>query len=508
MLILAETEGWWIMIASRNKGTFILLAVLVLMMITITDLDARIIHVAVNGNDSTGDGSEANPYGGVQRAIRDTAPGDTIYVHEGEYLNEPRSGGYPMYGAPGQYVYLMGVPGEEKPVFAASTTAAFTSITGGDNPPHHFVLQDLVYRKASPLVGSHCINIYGSTQNYPPVHDVIIDNCEFYQRSTNTQMIKMAGVDFFTIKNCTMNASNGTVIGMAGVGCHEGEVYNCRVDSCLQNGIEFKGGSSEIVIRNNVINMAYFTGINLGGDTDYEAFRPPLNIMEEPTYEARGIHVFSNIIIDVTAPLAFNTARDCKAYNNLIVVTDKTRSPSGLVETLGLLWIRHSGAGSVPTPSMNNLLANNIFYFREKEEYYPNVFWHLMVGDEGDHSDTHEFYNNLWYCFEDSSTSWASWDMNGQVAYPIVRDNVFGKDPLVQIDPDTGLPIAVNAVLLGGKGTYIAPPEGYEYRDFFGEEYTYPPPIGPFNMSYEPGAPPTPTSINRLTPWNLSGKTE
>ncbi len=508
ILIFAETEGWWIMIASRNKGTFILLAVLALMMITITDLDARIIHVAVNGDDITGDGSEANPYGGVQRAISDTSPGDAIYVHEGEYLNEPSPGGYPMYGAPGQYVYLMGAPGESKPVFSGSATASFVSMTGGENPPHHFVLKDLIYRKAEPTVGSHCINIYGANQYSPNVHNVIVDGCEFYQQARYSEMIKMAGVDSFVIKNCIMNASNASVIGMAGVGCHDGEVYNCRVDSCLQSGIQFKGGSSEIVIRNNVVNMAYFTGINCGGDSDTEVFRPPLNEMEEPAYEARGIHVYSNLIIDVAAPIAFDTARNCKAYNNLIVVTDKTRSPSGLESTYGLLWVRHSGHYDCPSPSRDNLLANNIFYFREKEPYYPNVFWQLSVGDEGDYSDTHEFYNNLWYCFEDSTKSWASWNMDGQVDYPIVRNNVFSRDPMIQTDPDTGLPVAINSVILGGRGVPVSPPDGFEYRDFFGEEYSYPPPIGPFNLSYEPGAPPTSVNEKVITPLNVSGKKE
>ncbi|TFG42908.1 MAG: right-handed parallel beta-helix repeat-containing protein [Bacteroidia bacterium] len=506
-LVLAETEGWWIMIASRDKGTFILLAVLVLMMITITDLDARIIHVAVNGDDGSGDGSVANPYGGVQRAIRDTSPGDTIYVHEGKYLNEPRPGGYPMYGAPGEYIYLMGVPGEDNPVFASSETAGFVSMTGGENPPHHFVLKRLTYSKADPFAGSHCINIASSDNEDPAIHNIVIDGCEFYNQRENSQMIKMAGVDSFTIKNCIMNASNGTVIGLAGVGCHDGEVYNCKIDSCLQGGIEFKGGSSEIVIRNNFVNMTYFTGINLGGDTGEEYLRPPLSEMELPNYEAKGIHVYSNIIRDCAASIAFDTARNCKVYNNLIIRTELTRSPSGIYNNIGLVWIRHS-SWSCLVPSNNNFFANNIVYFNEREDYWENVVCHTTTADAGDSSSTHEFYNNVWYCFDDPSTSWASWTDEGKVDEPIVSGNIFGEDPMLQTDSDTGIPVVVNSVLLGGRGVNAAKPEWYEYIDFYGEEYSSPPPIGPFNLSYEPGAPPTPASVNRIIPLNMSGKKE
>ncbi|MBG7630706.1 MAG: cellulase family glycosylhydrolase, partial [Bacteroidetes bacterium] len=45
------------------------------------------IHVAINGNDSTGDGSIENPFETIQQAADNTQPGDTVYVHEGTYRN-------------------------------------------------------------------------------------------------------------------------------------------------------------------------------------------------------------------------------------------------------------------------------------------------------------------------------------------------------------------------------------------------------------------------------------
>ena len=42
-------------------------------------------HVAMNGSDVTGDGSEANPFATIQRGINVADNGDTVLVHPGVY---------------------------------------------------------------------------------------------------------------------------------------------------------------------------------------------------------------------------------------------------------------------------------------------------------------------------------------------------------------------------------------------------------------------------------------
>jgi len=44
-------------------------------------------HVAVSGSDSSGNGTEGNPYATLQKAEQQVQPGDTVYVHEGTYRN-------------------------------------------------------------------------------------------------------------------------------------------------------------------------------------------------------------------------------------------------------------------------------------------------------------------------------------------------------------------------------------------------------------------------------------
>ena len=44
-------------------------------------------HVATNGSDNLGDGSQANPFATIQKAEHQVQAGDIVYVHEGTYRN-------------------------------------------------------------------------------------------------------------------------------------------------------------------------------------------------------------------------------------------------------------------------------------------------------------------------------------------------------------------------------------------------------------------------------------
>ncbi|MBN2070331.1 MAG: right-handed parallel beta-helix repeat-containing protein [Candidatus Krumholzibacteriota bacterium] len=503
------------MVIPETNRYFVLFAVLLILLMPSGGLNARIVHVAVNGSDS-GDGSAENPYVSVQMAIDDTYEngyglpgGDTIYVHEGTYLNEPRAGGYQLYGEPDAWTYLMGVPGEDNPVFAALPTAGFTALHSDWPALNHFVLKRLTFKKTNPTEGAHNINIYSDDWDEEAVHHVVIDSCIFYNQRVNSEMIKMAGVDNFVIRNCYANGSNATSIAFAGVGCHNGEVVSCRIDSCMQGGIQFKGGSSEIVIRNNVINMASFTGVNMGGDTGTDHLRPSIDEMEEPTYEAKGIDVYSNVLIDCVVPFAFNTARDCRFYNNMVITTDLTRNAEGLYESVGVVWIRHT-SDWCPNASRNCLVANNIFYFNEVRNGYQNIFFQLTSDnnyDEDDYASTFRFHNNLWYCYENPAESWKDWTNEGRwECVDTTGTNLYAVDPVLYTDPVSGLPLPSNSYTLAWKGISVTPPDGYEFRDFFGEVYSSPPPIGPVNLTSEPGAPPSMPSNRILMFQNLTGK--
>ena len=72
-------------------------------------------YVALTGNDTTGDGSETNPWRTIQKAANTMAAGDTVYIRAGTYpeqvtpLNSGSIGKYITYAAyPGDVVTIDG----------------------------------------------------------------------------------------------------------------------------------------------------------------------------------------------------------------------------------------------------------------------------------------------------------------------------------------------------------------------------------------------------------------
>ena len=68
-----------------NKITFFLSLVSVLYFNTVNSQTS--LHVATTGSDSSGNGTESNPYKTLQKAENKVKAGDTVYVHAGTYRN-------------------------------------------------------------------------------------------------------------------------------------------------------------------------------------------------------------------------------------------------------------------------------------------------------------------------------------------------------------------------------------------------------------------------------------
>ncbi|MDZ7859284.1 MAG: right-handed parallel beta-helix repeat-containing protein [Candidatus Krumholzibacteriota bacterium] len=509
------------MIVSKTNKYSILFMVFVILITHFTSLGARIVHVTTYGSDE-GDGSIYEPYASIPKAIDELcaydnpSPGDTIYVHEGTYPNEPVSGNWDPYGQYGTYIWIMGVPGENKPRLTRGETAYITSYKSAETPPHNFALKRLIFDKDD--VGYHNINMcsWNPLSIAPPIeqgyiHNVIIDSCEFYNRRKSAAGIKMSGVDSFVIKNCTFNGFDGGGIGLNMDGCHYGEVYNNTFYRERMSGILTKGGSHHIVIRNNFIKDCSPIGIAVGGDTWYEYCRPDTAQMEDPLCEARDIDAYSNVIIDCWIPIVFNCSRDSRVYNNQIIITDSLKNMSdseGLIfsTTPGMIQFRET-SGWCNVPPRDNKIYNNIFYFNKIRDYYYNIYFFLPNETHSDrYASTIKIWNNLWYEYEDPSSSWKSWNSNGVWnCVDTTGVNIYAQDPRFVKNSD-GIPIPTNGYSLGLRGIRITPPSGYEFKDFYGETYMDPPPIGAINISYEPEGPPIAPLMNRLIPANLGEK--
>ena len=117
--------------------------------------NGRNIHVAVNGNDTTGDGSQINPYRSIQSATDQAIGGDTVHVRGGTYI---LSAGLDVAGsgAEDSYITIRAAVGEAVTLDVAAvvgcglrggTPCAF-DITGSYVRISGFTVDNLVSGKA------------------------------------------------------------------------------------------------------------------------------------------------------------------------------------------------------------------------------------------------------------------------------------------------------------------------------------------------------------------------
>ncbi|MBW2277343.1 MAG: hypothetical protein JRF63_07615, partial [Deltaproteobacteria bacterium] len=96
---------------------------------------SEIIHVAQDGSDSDGDGSEGSPYATIEHAAGEASPGSAVRVHEGNYAG----GNYiaDLAGSSSAPIWIGGAPDEDPPL-----------LQGGGNGipfvrPSYLVVHDL-----------------------------------------------------------------------------------------------------------------------------------------------------------------------------------------------------------------------------------------------------------------------------------------------------------------------------------------------------------------------------
>jgi len=269
-----------------------ILFLLIVLMITNYTVHTRILEV--------GQGKQFSIF---QPALSVAIAGDTILLREGVYSgNSYREN---LKGTSENWVTILAAPNENV-VFRGGGAA--------------FYLVDVEYIRINGLqfedqTGNSLSIDDGGTYD-TPTHNVVILNCTWLSMNTTgpSNMIKMAGVDSFSIYNCVF--LNGPVngIGIDLVGCHFGVIDDNYFDKSGSYAIQAKGGSNDIDINRNLFINSTDRTINIGGSTGTPYFRP-LNA----DYEAKRVNVYSNVFRGSKAPITFATAIDCEVINNTIL---------------------------------------------------------------------------------------------------------------------------------------------------------------------------------------------
>ncbi len=285
------------------------------MFLTLTALSVAVLatagHSAAQPADSTAASVRVGSRDELIRAVRDARPGTVILLEAGQYR-----GGLVfenVRGTTGRPVVIAAADEDRPPVLqGGSSVLQFSG-------PAHIELRNLV------LTGGtrNGLNIDDGGSQGRPTHHVTLRGLRILKIGPrgNCDGIKLSGVDDFVVEECRLNdwGDGGSAIDM--VGCHKGTVTSCEFryrGDLAANGVQTKGGSSDIAIRRCRFEQAGGRAANIGGSTGRAYFRP-----QGAGYEAKDIIVEDCTFIGSMSPIAFVGVDGAIVRHNTIYRTSR-----------------------------------------------------------------------------------------------------------------------------------------------------------------------------------------
>jgi hypothetical protein len=315
-----------------------------------------------------------------RRAVAEATPGTRVLLAPGEY-----AGGFHFANLRGE---------TNRPIVIAAADSAKPPVIKGDgiqfSDPTFVELRDLVFAGWS----GNGLNIDdGGSFDTPArgivLHHLIVTNANL---SGNRDGIKLSGVDDFRVENCTIEGwGTGGGSGIDMVGCHRGLIVSNlfrHTDSVGSTGVQCKGGTSEIRIQRNRFENAGGRGVNIGGSTGLQFFRPPLAEGAEHA-EARNIRVEGNTFIGCGAPVAF------VGVDGAVVRFNTIYRPKRWA-----LRILQENNATRFVPSRNGEFTDNVVVFHSSEWASGGVNIGANTAPQ-----TFKFARNWWYCLDEPSRS-------------------------------------------------------------------------------------------------------
>jgi hypothetical protein len=222
------------------------------------------------------------------------------------------------------------------------------------------------------------INIDDGGSFKTPSHHIVLDNITILDTGPkgNRDALKMSGVDEFVVKNCRFEGWGGSGIDM--VGCHSGKVKGCtfvgKKGYSQSNGVQLKGGTSNVIVESCLFKNSGHRSINLGGSTGLQYFRPKAG-----DCEAKDITIAGNRFIGSMAPIAWVTAKGGHVHHNTIIFPEKW-----------ILRILQETKDIKFTPCQDGIFENNLVIYDSRINVFVNVGPRTAP-------KTFTFRNNAWH---------------------------------------------------------------------------------------------------------------
>lgn len=286
---------------------------------------------------------------GLRQAAAKAEPGDAILLMPGEYR-----GGVSLRGVNGRKrapITIRGSDEKRPPVFTGGKVAMHLSDC------NWIVLRNIIAR-GFPGNG---INIDDGGTFETPSRHVVLEKLRLENTGPrgNHDALKLSGVDHFTVRDCTFRGWGGSAIDM--VGCHDGVVEGCQflgAEGFSQaSGVQMKGGTSNITVRDSFFSNAGQRAINLGGSTGLQFFRPRVS-----NFEATDITVAGNRFVGSMAFVAWVTASGGHVHHNTFMFPQKW-----------VLRILQETNDPKFKPCHDGVFENNLIVYDKRVRVFANV---------------------------------------------------------------------------------------------------------------------------------------
>ncbi len=287
------------------------------------DVASEGLHIALTGDDASGDGSAGAPYRTIQYVLDNVAgPGSVLLVHEGQYDEAVRirHKDLTLQSAPGEKAHIACPVSidENAPILCVEIDAEAPGVT----------------LRGLEVSGGFYAIFLGSQWDYDDTpldnltaHDILIEDCVLHD--TGRDVVKVpAGCDDVTIRrveiyNSGMGYPEGTpkeeknAEGIDAVNSDRMHISDTYIHDAATSCLYVKGGSIGTVIERTRVERCGDLGIVLGFDTSPEFFDTQAN---PGYYENIGGVVRNSVVIDTgLAGLGLYATRDASLLHNTVI---------------------------------------------------------------------------------------------------------------------------------------------------------------------------------------------